>query len=77
MIDPFGNYLCQKIIELSSQIYLKKIVLKIFDFSIDICKNSHGTRAFQKIYEFSDNEIVKILNESLKNHIVDLIKVFV
>ena len=76
MIDPFGNYLCQKIVENSTQEDLKKIVVKFCNFSVNTCKNPHGTRAIQKIYEcLKDDEIIIILNNGLKDNIVKLIKV--
>jgi len=51
MIDQYGNYLCQKLIEKCNAeeflIILKQIKMKIISASLD----PHGTRVIQKIIE--------------------------
>ena len=76
MIDPFGNYLCQKIAERSNQNELNALINKICPKIVKICSNSHGTRAIQKIYELvNEDESFKLLNSYLENSVVKLIKV--
>jgi hypothetical protein len=51
MNNPFGNYLCQRITDVCSKEQLKEIIKKIEADVVDICCNSHGTRAIQRIIE--------------------------
>ncbi len=55
MIDPFGNYLCQKLVEYISDEQKTAVIEKICnsgDFLIKIAINQHGTRSLQKIIEY-------------------------
>lgn len=45
MVDQFGNYLCQKIMEVASDEYLSAIVENILDSINQIVINVHGTRS--------------------------------
>ncbi|WCJ35517.1 pumilio 11 [Euphorbia peplus] len=54
MIDPFGNYVVQKIVEVCSEEQRTRILLSVTkkEFQlVTICLNSHGTRAVQKLLE--------------------------
>jgi hypothetical protein len=51
MVDPFGNYLCQKLAETCTKEELGKIVEVVSPNLIMICFNPHGTRAVQKLIE--------------------------
>ena len=76
MIDPFGNYLCQKIFELISQDDICDISGKIREKIVLISHNQHGTRSVQKLVEITKckNNIQKIGNV-LRNDVINLAKV--
>ncbi|KAL0221386.1 hypothetical protein RCL1_001240 [Eukaryota sp. TZLM3-RCL] len=72
--DPFGNYLCQKIIEIVDE-----------NCRLEICKTCghelytkaqlmHGTRTVQKMVEFAGPKERTIIISSLANHVIPLIK---
>lgn len=51
MSNQFGNYLCQKIIEVSSVSELAQIVDAVLPTAISISLSVHGTRAMQSLVE--------------------------
>ena len=51
MVNQFGNYLCQKIIERACPGELQMIVEQICDDAATISCNIHGTRVMQTIVE--------------------------
>ncbi|XP_057975081.1 pumilio homolog 12-like [Malania oleifera] len=54
MVDPFGNYLFQRLVEVCSDEQRTRIVLSLTrnDFQlVAICLNMHGTRAVQKLLD--------------------------
>jgi hypothetical protein len=73
MVDPFGNYLIQKLLENvnnEERITLVKIASSQF---VQIALDSHGTRALQKLVECIDSqEEAKIIVDSLKDDVVSL-----
>lgn len=73
MIDPFGNYLIQKLFEnvsVDQRIILVKNASPEF---IRIALDPHGTRALQKLVEcISTEEECKLIIENLSPHIVSL-----
>lgn len=52
MTDPFGNYLCQKLLERCDDAQRTSIVDVIAPEFLKICLSMHGTRAVQKLIEF-------------------------
>lgn len=52
MTDPFGNYLCQKLLERCDDEQRSSIVDVIAPEFLKICLSMHGTRAVQKLIEF-------------------------
>ncbi|KAH9898788.1 ARM repeat-containing protein [Xylariomycetidae sp. FL2044] len=52
MIDPFGNYLCQKLIEYCSDAERTELIRNASGAMVTIATNQHGTRALQKMIEF-------------------------
>lgn len=52
MTDPFGNYLCQKLLERCDDTQRSSIVQVIAPQFLKICLSMHGTRAVQKLIEF-------------------------
>jgi hypothetical protein len=51
-LDPFGNYLCQKLVEYCEDDQRMMIVEKVAPDIVTISLNMHGTRAIQKMIEF-------------------------
>ncbi len=51
MTDPFGNYLCQKLIEHCHDNQRHMIIQKVAPDLVPISLNMHGTRAVQKLVE--------------------------
>ncbi|OBZ85802.1 Pumilio domain-containing protein C6G9.14 [Choanephora cucurbitarum] len=75
MTDPFGNYLCQKIIECSDDEQRHTIVKTVAPDLVHITLNVHGTRAAQKLIEcLSTPEQIHTVVAALRPHVVTLIK---
>jgi hypothetical protein len=51
-LDPFGNYLCQKLLEFANHEQRTILVNTAAPRLVDIALNQHGTRALQKMIEF-------------------------
>ncbi|CCM01317.1 uncharacterized protein FIBRA_03366 [Fibroporia radiculosa] len=52
MTDPFGNYLCQKLLEYSTDDQRNVICESVAQDLVNISLNMHGTRAVQKMIDF-------------------------
>ena len=52
MTDPFGNYLCQKLLEYSTDEQRNVICESVAQDLVNISLNMHGTRAVQKMIDF-------------------------
>lgn len=52
VLDPFGNYLCQKLLEFSTDNQRTELINNAAPDMIKIAFNQHGTRALQKMIEF-------------------------
>ena len=52
LIDPFGNYLCQKLLEYSTDEQRNVICESVAQDLVNISLNMHGTRAVQKMIDF-------------------------
>lgn len=75
MTDPFGNYLCQKLLEYSNDEQRTILVENAAQDLVRIALNQHGTRALQKMIEFiSTPRQVQIIIEALRHEVVDLIQ---
>jgi hypothetical protein len=51
MSDPFGNYLCQKLLETCNDTQRTELVNIVAPTMVSICLNQHGTRAVQKLLD--------------------------
>lgn len=51
MTNQFGNYLCQKLIEVSAAADLKKLVASILPSVVEVSMDIHGTRVIQTLVE--------------------------
>ncbi|KAB5582488.1 armadillo-type protein [Coniochaeta sp. 2T2.1] len=75
MTDPFGNYLCQKLLEYCNNEERTVLIQNAAPEMIRIALNQHGTRALQKMIELvSSPEQVSIIVHALGNRVVDLIQ---
>ncbi|KAL7313825.1 hypothetical protein PS15m_007515 [Mucor circinelloides] len=75
MTDPFGNYLCQKMLEKCNHEQRTVIVETVAPELVKIALNMHGTRAVQKLIEYlSTPGQIKIVITALAPSVVTLIK---
>ncbi|CAN8253013.1 unnamed protein product [Cochlearia groenlandica] len=78
MVDPFGNYLVQKLLEVCNEEQRMQIVRSIarkHGVLVKISCDMHGTRAVQKIVEtVKRQEEISMIMSSLKHGVVTLIK---
>lgn len=75
IIDPFGNYLMQKLIDYCDESILNKFMEALSPNLFQISINQHGTRALQKIIDKLSNDYqLSLLVKGLLNFIIELIK---
>ncbi|KAJ5079309.1 hypothetical protein M0811_04330 [Anaeramoeba ignava] len=73
MMDPYGNYLCQKLIEYCTSEQRMSIIRKIEPSILQISLNIYGTRTIQKMIEsISTNEEIELLLRAIRPHVVKL-----
>lgn len=74
MTDPFGNYLCQKLMTVCSSEQLGRIIKGVEKDFLSICLNMHGTRAIQKLIEVvTEPEHISFVTSVLSTAVVDLV----
>ncbi|CEH14061.1 Translational repressor MPT5/PUF4 and related RNA-binding proteins (Puf superfamily) [Ceraceosorus bombacis] len=75
MTDPFGNYLCQKMLEYCTDDQRNLIVESVSSELVTISLNMHGTRAVQKMIDFlSTPRQIRSIIGALTMNVVTLIK---
>lgn len=78
MTDPFGNYLCQKLLEYSTDEQRSAMIETVATDLVGISLNMHGTRAVQKMVDFLANprqpKMIRTLIYALSMNVVALIK---
>ena len=75
MTDPFGNYLCQKLLEFCNDDERTVLIQNAAQDMVRIALNQHGTRALQKMIEFvTVPQQVQIIIEALRFRVVELIQ---
>ncbi|KAJ5584668.1 Armadillo-like helical [Penicillium hispanicum] len=75
MTDPFGNYLCQKLLEYSNDEQRTALIDNAAPQLVKIALNQHGTRALQKMIEFiSTPEQTQTVIHALQDHVVELVQ---
>lgn len=78
MTDPFGNYLCQKLLEYSTEEQRSAIIESVSSELVGISLNMHGTRAVQKMVDFlaspRQQKQIRTLIYALSVNVVALIK---
>lgn len=74
-IDPFGNYLCQKLLEYANDDQRTVLINNAAPQLVRIALNQHGTRALQKMIEFiSTPEQIHTVIKALRDHVVELVQ---
>lgn len=75
IIDPFGNYLVQKLVEQCDE-HSISMILELLQYNLfQISINQHGTRALQKIISCLRNDHqLGILVKGLQSYVIKLIK---
>lgn len=74
-LDPFGNYLCQKLLEYATDEQRNLICESVAQDLVNISLNMHGTRAVQKMIDFlSTRRQIHSIIVALSLHVVVLIK---
>jgi len=74
MVHPFGNYLCQKLVEVCSESQLKMLLDLIAPQLFDLSLDPHGTRVVQKVIEiFGQAECISMVAGALMSHTEELI----
>ncbi|KAK2746223.1 hypothetical protein FQN57_003345 [Myotisia sp. PD_48] len=75
MTDPFGNYLCQKLLEFTNDEQRTVLINNAAPHLVQIALNQHGTRALQKMIEFvSTPEQIETVINALSKKVVDLVQ---
>ncbi|EMC96590.1 hypothetical protein BAUCODRAFT_24332 [Baudoinia panamericana UAMH 10762] len=75
MTDPFGNYLCQKLLECTDDEQRTVLIKNSASSMTKIALNQHGTRALQKMIEYiSTPQQIQIIIEALRYDVVLLIQ---
>ncbi|KAK3320876.1 armadillo-type protein [Cercophora scortea] len=75
MTDPFGNYLCQKLLEYCSDDERTVLIQNAASDMVRIALNQHGTRALQKMIEHVTLPVqISLIIEALRYQVVELIQ---
>ncbi|KAK2198231.1 bifunctional Pumilio RNA-binding repeat/Armadillo-like helical/Pumilio [Babesia duncani] len=74
MTDPFGNYLCQKLMGVCNQEQIAKIISAVGPDFVKIGLNMHGTRAVQRLLEvLTTPDHIEKVTKALSHGVVDLV----
>ncbi|KAK0740920.1 armadillo-type protein [Schizothecium vesticola] len=75
MTDPFGNYLCQKLLEYCTDDERTVLIQNAAKDMVRIALNQHGTRALQKMIEHVNTSVqIKLIIDALRHKVVELIQ---
>eukprot|EP00656_Telonema_subtile_P055308 TRINITY_DN8511_c0_g2_i1.p1 TRINITY_DN8511_c0_g2~~TRINITY_DN8511_c0_g2_i1.p1 ORF type:complete len:630 (-),score=78.14 TRINITY_DN8511_c0_g2_i1:164-2053(-) len=79
MTDPFGNYLCQKLMEICQPAIRSKMVDSLAPSLADICFDSHGTRAVQRLIAIlaqnnTQQSEQQVVVSALKQNLISLVR---
>ena len=77
MTDPFGNYLCQKFVDVCSDQHRYAIISKVQPSLVAVCLNMHGTRAVQRMIEVvkdHPDQVEQLTARALSGAVVSLAK---
>jgi Pumilio-family RNA binding repeat len=77
MVDPFGNYLIQKLLDRCSEEQRLAVLKRAAEQKelVNVALNTHGTRAVQKLIEtLTSREQVQLVIDALRPGVVNLIR---
>lgn len=75
MVDPFGNYLCQRLLEYTNDDQRTVLVRNAVPAMTQIALNQHGTRALQRMIEaISTQDQTQLIIDALRFDVVQLIQ---
>lgn len=79
MTDPFGNYLCQKLMEICQPSIRSRMVDLLAPSLADICFDSHGTRAVQRLIAIlaqnnTQQSEQQVVVSALKQNLISLVR---
>eukprot|EP00301_Raphidiophrys_heterophryoidea_P019312 c426_g1_i1.p1 GENE.c426_g1_i1~~c426_g1_i1.p1 ORF type:complete len:712 (+),score=112.32 c426_g1_i1:137-2272(+) len=75
MVDPFGNYLCQKLVEKCDDEQRVRFIGAVSSSLVHISLNIHGTRAVQKVIDCVEKpEQIEMVALALGTDVVPLVK---
>ncbi|KAK5172601.1 uncharacterized protein LTR77_002721 [Saxophila tyrrhenica] len=75
MMDPFGNYLCQRLLEHASEDQRTALISIATPEMTRIALNQHGTRALQRMIEYiTTPEQTQLIIDALESDVVQLIQ---
>lgn len=73
MMDPFGNYLFQKLIDFCNSSQIKEILEKIQAHLVFASKDQHGSRSIQKLIQQCDTlDQYEIIKKNIETYVDDL-----
>jgi len=74
MVDPFGNYLCQKLVSCASLSQRILVIAKVAPKLVPISLNMHGTRVVQKMVEICTSaEEITAIGRAIGGSVIELI----
>ena len=73
-MDPYANYFWQKLLNFANEKHIDWILECIEDKFVEICNDTHGTRACQNLVEWMSLNLdrIKFIQKTLKNDVVTL-----
>ena len=75
MMDNFGNYLCQKLLDWVDNDQRMTLIRNASGSVLEIAMNQHGTRALQKMIQtVSSDEQTNVITDALSQNVIGLIK---
>lgn len=73
MMDSFGNYLFQKLLDVSSDDQRREVLMKVKGKIVEASYNVHGTRSVQRLIQVcKEPDMVKMIMDALRGHIAVL-----
>ncbi|KNB42840.1 RNA-binding protein [Blastocystis sp. subtype 4] len=73
MMDSFGNYLFQKLLDVSSPEQRREVLKKVKSRIVDASYNVHGTRSVQRLIQVcNEPDMVQDIMDALRGHIAAL-----
>ena len=73
-MDPYANYFCQKLLNFANEKHIDRILDWIEDKFVEICNDTHGTRACQNLVEWMSLNLdrIRFIQKTLQYDVVTL-----